>query len=161
MTKEITKAHILQQIQDKFSLREFEAAKFLFSETVLPIYDMGRHLYEQWQKHVTESVTEMGTVLFYSVPDDEQWTLSRYDVVFMTGAYTIAGIYIVRPVAHRNPGSAYIYLDLAAAQNTSYHVELHHPVVLEPHSFIYASIDGYTTTGDLRLYIDYMMEKMR
>ena len=161
MTKEITKAHILQQIQDKFSLREFEAAKFLFSETVLPIYDMGQHLYERWQKYATQSVTTTGGLQFYTVPDDEQWTLSLYDVVFMTGAYTVAGVYVRRPLAYRDPGDAYIYLDLAAAQNTSYHVELHHPIVLEAHTSIYVCIDGYTSTGDLRLYIDYMMEKIR
>ena len=161
MTKEITKSRILQEMQDKLCLREFEPDNFLFSETVLPVYDVGPHLREQWQKWVVKNITATGAVYFYMVPDDEQWTLSRYDVVFMTGAFTVAGVYLVRVSAHRDPDTAYIYLDLAAAQNTSYHVELHEPVILEPHSFLYINIDGYTTTGDLRLYIDYTREKVR
>ena len=46
MTKEITKSFILQQIQDKFRLREFTAENFLFSETVIPIYNVENHLEE-------------------------------------------------------------------------------------------------------------------
>ena len=161
MTKEITKSVILQEMQDKLALREFEPDKFLFSETVVPTYDIEQHLEEHWQKYITESITAIGSQFFISIPPTEKWTMSRYDVVFMTGTYTVAGVYFTRPPAHRAPSDAYMYLDLTAAQSVSYHVEMSQPVILEPNSSIFINIDGYTVTGNLRLYIDYMKEEIR
>lgn len=157
MTKEITKAFILQQLQDKMGLREFASSPFLFDETVVPVYNIEQHLMEWWQEYVTVSITAMGGVPFFIVPEDEKWTLRRYDVVFMTGNFTIAGVYIERK--NRTPGGAYVYLDLKAAQNTSYHIET--DVVLTRGDKVYVNVDGYTTTGNLRLYADYLMEKIR
>ena len=157
MTKEITKSIILQEITDKFKLREFAPANFLFDETVVPVYNVEQHLEEWWQKYRTESITATGGQHYFSVAQDERWHLKRYDVVFMTGAFTIAGIYITR--SNRDPSDAYIYLDLTAAQNTSYHVNT--DVILNRGDTISANVDGYTTTGNLRLYIDFEKETVR
>ena len=157
MTKEITKANVIQEIQDKFKLRELEPEIFSFSERVVPVYSIEQHLEQWWQKYATRPVTGTGAISFFEVPKDEKWYLNRYDVVFMTGTYTIAGVYIQR--VNRFPSVAFSYLDLTAAQNVSYHVET--DVVLTPGDCIYGNIDGYTVTGDLRLYIDYKTEKIR
>ena len=157
MTKEITKARVLQEMQDKLLLREFIPEKFLFSETVTPVYNIEQHLEQWWQNYIEASVTGIGIKYFYAVPEDERWHLKRYDVVFMSGAFTIAGVYIRR--RNRDPSDAYMYLDLTAAQNTSYHHET--DVVLTAGDTLNINVDGYTSTGDLRLYIDYKMEKIR
>ena len=157
MTKEITKAFILQQIQDKFRLREFEPAKFLFDETVVPVYNIDEHLEEWRQTYVSMSITSTGGSTFQYIPSDERWHLKRYDVVFMSGVFTVAGVFIVRK--SRSPTDAYIYLDLTAAQSVSYHKET--DVILTPGDVIKINIDGYTSTGDLRLYMDYQKEEIR
>ena len=159
MTKEITKSIILQELENKFGLREFDLAKFLFDETVIPTYDVGQHLGTWYQNRRTVAITGTGAALFYTVPMDEKWHVSRYDVVFMTGVYSIAGMYIDR--VHELAADTTVYLDLKAAQTTSYHIEIATPVVLEPGDLIYANVDGYTSTGDLRIYIDFLREKIR
>ena len=159
MTKEITKAIILQELQDKLKLREFKTAPFLFDETVVPIYDIGSHL-GQWSTwYDGRDITSADGQNFFTVPDDELWQLAQYDVVFMSGVYTVAGVYIVRK--NKRDAATFIYLDLAAAQSVSYHVELQKTVVLQPGDEININIDGYTSTGTLRLYIDYLVEKIR
>ena len=158
MTKEITKAIILQQIQDKFGMREFAPAAFLFDETVVPVYNVERHLEEMWTKYITRSITSTGGELFLTVPGTERWHLKRYDVVFMgAGCYTVAGLYVER--VNRSPADAYIYIDLEAAQSVSYHKDV--DVILNPGDAVKISIDGYTSTQDLRLYIDYLREEIR
>ena len=157
MTKEITKAFILQQIRDKFKLRELTPEKFSFSEMVMPVYNIEQHLEEWWHKYYTVTVTATGAKEFVGVPENERWHLRRYDVVFMTGAFTIAGIFILRK--NKNPVDAYVYLDLTAAQNVSYHVET--DVVLTHGDAIRVNIDGFTSSGDIRLYIDYKREIIR
>ena len=158
MTKEITKAIILQQIQDKFGMREFAPAAFLFDETVVPVYNVERHLEEMWTKYITRSITSTGGELFLTVPGTERWHLKRYDVVFMgAGGYTVAGLYVER--VNRSPADAYIYIDLEAAQSVSYHKDV--DVILNPGDAVKISIDGYTSTQDLRLYIDYLREEIR
>jgi len=159
MTKEITKSIILQEIQDKLKLREFEAGKFLFDETVVPTYDIGEHLRQRWTKYYQTSITSIGPHTFFNVPNNEKWRLSRYDIVFMSGSYTVAGLYVNR--RNRSPGDSFIYLDLEAAQAISYHTELQVPVILDSGDQLLINIDGYTSTGNLRLYIDYEMEEIR
>ena len=158
MTKEITKARILQELQDKFALREFESAPFLFEETVVPVYNIEQHLEEWATRFVTVSVTATGPAVIYRVPAGERWTLRRYDAVFMTGAYTIAGIYTRRT---QYTTDTFCYLDLGAAKSTSYHIDLINPVVLMPEDYILVNVDGYTTTGNFRLYFDYLKEELR
>ena len=157
MTKEITKAVILQEMQDKFKLREFDPAQFLFDETVVPIYNIEQHLEEWWNQYVSASITGTGPAFFVETPQDEKWHLKRYDVVFMSGVYTIAGVYIKRK--NSSPAGASVYLDLTAAQNVSYHQET--DVVLTRGDALYANVDGYTSTGSLRLYMDFVKEKIR
>ena len=160
MTKEITKAIILQEVQDKFKLRDFEPAKFLFDETVVPIYNVDQHLGTWWNKYVQVSITGTGPITCFYVPSTEKWRLSRYDVVFMgAGAYTVAGVYVRR--LNRDPNDAFVYLNLTAAQTVSYHVELPRDVILQPNDQIAVNIDGYTTTQNLRLYVDVMTEEVR
>ena len=160
MTKEITKAFILQQIQDKFALREFAPEKFLFSEMVMPVYDIEPHLEEWWNRYSQVTITATGAPVLFTVPEDSRWVLTSYDVVFMgAGAYTVAGVILTRRL--RNPTDAYIYLDLSAAQTVSYHTELQTPLILGPGDELKVSIDGYTSSQGLRLYIDYIVEKIR
>ena len=160
MTKEITKAIILQQMGDKLKLREFSHAAFLFDETVVPVYNIEPHLEEWWQRYYSTSIIAIGGRLIKEVPDDRRWHLRAYDVVFM-GAVTctVAGIYIER--VNRSPADAFIYLDLAAAQNVSYHTDLITPVTLNPGDKIYVNVDGFTSAQTMRLYIDYNVEFIR
>ena len=159
MSKEITKAIILQEIQDKFKLREFEPTKFLFDETVVPTYNVESHLKRMNQKFNTVSITSTGAVFFFAAAMDEVWHVRLYDVVFMTGVYTIAGVYLTRARDHGAGES--IYLDLGAAKSSSYHVDLNTPIRLEPSDALYINVDGFTSVGDLRLYIDYEVEEVR
>ena len=159
MTKEITKAVILQEIQDKFKLREFASAKFLFDETVVPVYEIRGHLQSWRSRHAQLSVTAAGSFSFFTVPTTERWTLRSYSVIFMTGVYTVAGIYILRNL--RGGSTDFSYLDLEAAQSTSYLTALPAPTVLEPGDDLRVNVDGYTSTGNLQLHIDYMKEEIR
>ena len=157
MTKEITKSIVMQEMQDRLALREFDSAKFLFDETVVPVYNIEQHLEEWWVEFKTLPITALGARSFFNIPEDERWTLKRYDVVFMSGVFTIAGVYITR--LHTIGAGGSMYLDLTAAQNVSYHEET--DVVLTRGDSISMNVDGYTSTGDLRLYIDYRREKIR
>ena len=156
MTKEITKARIIQEIQDKFKLREFSPERFLFDETVVPIYNVGSHL-EKWEvKRNTVSITSAFYPIFFTVPDSEKWTIRAYQPTFVSGSYTIAGVLVGRPTT-----AEYIYMDLKAAQNVSYLVNLPVPVIVQSGEVIYVSVDGYTSTGDLLLQMDVMVEEIR
>jgi len=159
MTKEITKARVLQEVQDKFKLREFDSAQFLFDETVVPTYDIGQHLKSFQNRWAEKSITGIGAQVFFTVPFTEKWKLYRYDVVFMgAGAYTVAGVLTMRvPITSGES----CYLDLKAAQTESYHIQLPTPIVLHPGDKLYINIDGYTSTQDLRLYIDHEVEEIR
>ena len=156
MTKEITKARIIQEIQDKFKLREFSPEKFLFNETVVPIYNVEPHLGKWEIKRKTTSITSISYPTFFTVPESEKWTIRAYQPTFMTGSYSIAGVLVGRPDA-----TTYIYLDLKAAQNVSYVVNLPVPVIVQPGEVIFVNVDGYTTTGDLLLHMDVMVEEIR
>ena len=156
MTKEITKSIILQQIEDKFKLREFVPGPFLFEETVIPTYDIGPHLVTEERQVKTLSITSAASYAFFTVPENERWLLHRYNVIFVTGAYTVAGVFLGRPVS-----ADYVYLDLTAAQSVSYAHNLPNPALLMPNQRIYVMVDGYTTTGDLDMIIDATVEKIR
>ena len=160
MSKEITKSIILQEMQDKLKLREFAPSNFLFDETVVPVYNIEQHLEDFWNKYITSTtITGIGGIGFATVPSTEKWTLYRYDLVFMSGVITVAGVYVTR--VNRTPIGAYIYLDLTAAQTVSYHVDVNPPIVLQPGDVVSASVDGYTSDAILRLYIDYKRETIR
>jgi len=158
MTKEITKTIILQQLQDRMGLREFAPAPFLFDETVIPTFDIGGEFQTIEIEYEQVSITEAGAALFFSVPEDEAWRLTRYTVVFMgAGAYTVSGVYWRKLGEPEN----FMYLDLTAAQSTSYHVNIIHPPRLPPRAYLYVNVDGYTSTQNLRLYIEYIKETIR
>ena len=158
MTKEITKSIILQQIQDKFKLRDFEPANFLFDETVIPVYDIGPHLYNRHVMMKTMSVTAgPAGILFFTVPMDERWTFTNYNVTFMTGVFTVTGLYIHRTAT----GTESIYLDQVLGRTGSYAINVASPIVLDAGDKVWMYIDGYTSTGDLRLTIDVMKETIR
>ena len=157
MTKEITKAFILQRMTDELALRELEPEKFTFSELVRPVYNIEKHL-KNWRiECITKSITATGGVLFFFPAADERWTVNGYSVVFMTGVFTIAGVYIIR----NRDVDKFVYLDLAAAQNTSYTVNLPKPLEMMSGDRLYINIDGYTSTGDLRMFVDCNLEKIR
>ena len=158
MTKEITKAIILQEIQDKFKLREFAPSQFLFDETVVPVYEIGSHLRKWGSKRFVIPISSATGHHVHTIPATEKWTLRAYTVVFFSGAYTIAGMYIVR---NKGEATTFSYLDLTAAQSVSYLHTMEQPVVLEPLDKIYINADDYTSTGNVYLYLDYMTEEVR
>ena len=157
MTKEVTKAYILQQMQDKFNLREFEPAPFLFDETVVPVYNIEQHLVDWKIQRKDVTVNALSSFLVFTVPENERWTIRAYQLIFMTGAYTIAGVYIQRS----SVATDYIYLDLKAAQSVSYLVNLPTQIVAEPNSVIRVNADGYTSAGTLRIQMDTQRETIR
>ena len=158
MTKEITKAIILQEIQDKFKLRELIPGKFTFSEEVIPVYNIAQHLGAWTVKEQTKSITGLGGTYFFTVPDDEFWTLRAYMPIFgATGAHTMAGVYLSgRPVV-----GDLIYLDLKAGQDVSYLVNLPVPVQINAGTTIAMNCDGYTSTQSVTLHIDVLVEEVR
>ena len=161
MTKEITKSYILQELQDKFGLREFLRENFVFLETVMPTYDIARHVEFPTTDFEELSITS-GPVgyVFFTVPENERWYLNAYNVVFMgAGAYTVTGLYIVRK--KQLTAGATIYIDMTLGQTVSYAHVLPKPIRLDPGDTIRVYVDSYTSTQNLRLYIDYLMEEIR
>jgi hypothetical protein len=159
MTKEITKANILQEMQDKFKLRELIPEKFSFSEQVIPTYNIEQHLEYRYATFNVVSVTSAAGFLFFTVPANEKWTLNGYNVMFMAaGAYKVSGVYITR--VKRMTGAIF-YLDLKEGQTVSYAVYLATSIILEAGDTLSILVDDYTSTADLRLYIDYMLEEIR
>ena len=157
MTKEITKSYILQQLQDKFKLREYVHEPFLFGETVIPTYDVGIHLSEWHVKTETISITSATGFIYYAIPENERWTLRGYYVLFLgAGAIKCSGVYI-----RRQPELESVYLDLLKAQDVSYIVNLPQPVVLDAGSHLGLLIDTYVSTQDLTLKIDVKVEEIR
>ena len=157
MTKEITKANIIQEIQDKFKLRELIPEKFVFSEMVIPTYNVEEHLTKREIVMSAQSITATGGTLFYTVPENENWYLTRYVVIFMgAGGYTVAGVYI-----NRYPSTETMYLDLSAAQTVSYAKDLPKIVELGPKDRIFVNIDGFTSVQSLRLTVDLTKVEIR
>ena len=157
MSKEITKAFILQQLEDKFKLRDFEHEKFIFSETVIPTYNIEQHLLKWEIKRETVPATSVAAFLFFTVPDDEQWTMRAYAVIFLgVATVKITGVYVGRPSSAEN-----IYLDMTKNQVISYLVNLPMPVILHPGHTIYIYVDDYTSDMNLRLDVDVQVEKIR
>ena len=158
MTKEITKAFILQELQDKFSLREFEPAKFLFDETVIPTYDINPHIVHPVIVFASVEITSAPDAYnFFVVPENERWWLQGYNVVFMaTGAYTVTGLFM----HHFNDATNMQYLDMTAGQTVSYAKRLPVPVLLQPRTSLEVYVDAYTSTNYLRLYIHYLREEI-
>ena len=158
MTKEITKAFILAQMEDKFGLRELIPERFSFSETVVPVYQVEQHV-EHYLSGMSEvSITATGGYVFFTVPHDEKWILSRFNPVFIgISTIKITGIYIKR----EETPTFIVYLDMVKGQDVSYAYNLPQPVVLVPKDEIKITVDTYVSTQNLRLYIDYMMEKIR
>jgi hypothetical protein len=160
MTKEITKAIIMQEIRDKFRLREFAPAKFLFDETVVPVYNIEPHLLRWEVLEKTVSITSAAGFVFWTVPQTERWLLRGYTVTFgMTGAIKGTGLYI----SNRPPPTAgnAIFLDMIKGQEVSYLVTLATPVVLDPGNAIRYLIDTYVSTQDLIIHIDVQKEEIQ
>ena len=149
----------MQELQDKFGLREFEASRFLFNETVIPTYEIGGHL-KKWEvTSNTQNVTTTGDIFFFEVPNTERWILRAYQVIYlMTGAIKGSGlIATLRP----NTSAHFIYLDLKKGQEVSYLVNLPCPVVLEPGNMLKYVIDTYVSSQNLTIYIDIQKEEIR
>ena len=159
MTKEITKARILQELQDKFALREHLPASFLFEETVIPTYDIEQHLGAWEIKAKTQSITSATSYIFFAVGPKQRWLLRGYTVIFLaTGAIKGSGLYITnRPPILTNLQ----YLDLTKGQEVSYTVNLSVPVVLGPNAQLGYLIDTYVSTQDLLIYVDILKEEIR
>ena len=159
MTKEITKAYILQEIQDKFKLRDFEPETFRFDEKVVPTYEIGKHLLSMETSISTASVSSAAAFPLYVVPQTERWFLHRYTAVFTgAGAIKTAGISLARA---KSGHAHHLYLDLTKNQTMSYAVNLPYPVELESGDKLYVVCDDYTSTQNFILYIDYTKETIR
>ena len=159
MTKEITKARILQEIQDKLKLREFEPEVFSFGERVVPVYEIKQHLLTWETIYKQVSITSATIFMFFTVPDDEKWTLTNYNVIFMAaGAYKVSGLYVSRKTGINADNC---YLDLKEGQTVSYVVNLPQPVMLNAGDQLTILIDDYTSTAALRVYINVTKEKIR
>ena len=158
MTKEITKAIILQQIQDKFQLRELEPEIFRFSEMVVPTYNIEQHL-KHWEiLSETVSITSATAFGFFTVPATERWVLRAYQVTFgATGPHKGSGLFM----KYRPNATDYIYLDLKKNQEISYLINLSPPVVLEPKNMLAYMIDTYVSVQDLTISIDVQKEEIR
>ena len=158
MVKEITKAKILQEIQDKFKLRELEPEIFSFSEMVIPTYDIEQHL-GTWVTHSkTTSITSATYFSFHEVPSTERWLLRAYMLIFYNeGAYKVTGMYIDK----RPTSGKYIYLDMKKGQTTSYLINLPQHVRLEPGSQLKVLIDTYVSTANLQVVLDVLKEEIR
>ena len=159
MTKEITKAFILQQIEDRFQLRELVPEKFTFSENVIPIYDIAPHLGEWESSWASVSITSATSFSIVTVPQTERWMLRSYSPIFMTGVFTVAGVYVLRK--KRRDTTDFTYLDLEAAQSTSYLRVLPEAVVLEAGDEIRVNVDGWTSIGTLKTMYDFRRETLR
>jgi len=159
MTKEITKAYILQELGEKLGLREFEAEAFRFSEEVVPVYNIEPHL-GRWEVGIAQKSITAGPqgYLFFTVPQNEKWYVRGYNIIFMAaGAYKVTGVYIDR----RIPTVSYIYLDMVEGQTVSYAKNLPVPAELNPGMRLYVYVDDYTSTADLQLSIDVLKETIR
>ena len=86
MTKEITKANILQEIQNKFGLRDFEPERFLFGEFVTPVYDIEHHVKTWTTIRYRTQVTGNGAVAILLVPGNKEYNIRRVNVLHETGA---------------------------------------------------------------------------
>ena len=159
MTKEITKSIILQQIQDKLGLREFDAAKFLFDETVVPVYNIEAHLGDWDVLEEVKTISSATAFTFFSVPMDERWLLRAYTVIFgATGAHKGTGLFMTyRPY----PNIESMYLDMTKGQEVSYLVTLPAIVVLNPKTQLKYLIDTYVCNQALTINIDVLKEKIR
>ena len=157
MSKEITKAYILQQLEDKLKLREFAAAPFLFDETVVPVYNIEQHLGTWHVVSDTESITSAAGVEFFAVPMNERWVIRGYYVLFLgAGAIKVSGVYI-----SRQPETDTLYLDLKKNQEVSYIVNLPEPVVVEAATKIGVLVDTYVSTQNLTIKLDVRKEEIR
>ena len=157
MTKEITKSIILQEIQDKFKLREFADAKFLFDETVIPVYNVEQHLAHAEVKEKTVSITSgPAGFLFFTLPWTERWSIHTYNIIFMTGVFSVTGLMVARRL-----DADYIYIDMTQGQTTSYTVNLPKDIICNPGDTLRVYVDGYTSTGNLMLRLDTTVEEVR
>ena len=157
MTKEITKAKILQEIQDKFALREFAPAKFLFEESVIPVYNVEQHLAHAEVKESTLNITAgPSSFSFFNIPWTERWRVHTYNVIFMTGVYGVTGLMVARRLS-----TEYIYIDMTAGRTTSYAVNLPKDIICNPGDSLRLYIDSFTSAGDLMLRLDTTVEEVR
>jgi hypothetical protein len=158
MSKEITKAYILQEMQDKFKMRELEPEVFSFSEKVVPIYNIESHLATREIMQKDLSITGIGAVTYFTVPSNERWRLKAYSFVFLgISSFTIAGGFF-----QRGPGANdYMYMDLTPAQTVSYLVVNSPHVIIDPGDQIKVNIDGYTSPASLRMLVDVEKEEIR
>ena len=158
MTKEITKAIILQEIQNKFKLRELSPEIFRFSEEVIPVYGVEPHLGKWSLIEKTLNITSAIGRYFFGVPDNEQWTLRGYTLIFLgaANAIKVAGVYITR-----GDSDVFTYLDLEKNQAVSYRVNLPVPVTLHDPDAVWVNVDEYTSTVDLQLILDVKVEVLK
>ena len=158
MTKEITKSYILQQIQDKFKLRELVPEVFSFQETVVPVYHVEPHLTKWEIKREVNAISGTGASVFFQVPGNETWILRSYTVEFL-GVPTIklAGAYIQRgcDVNH------YIYLDLEKNQILSYVNILPEAIHIDSGDQIFLNVDDFTSGMSIAMKIDVKVEEVR
>ena len=95
--KRITRANIMGELVDKFSLQEYEREDFLFGEFVVPIYDIGAHVRHWVPERFRVQVTGNGDLIAAYVPDNEQWHIRKIDVMNEAGGnFDIDQVYLYK-----------------------------------------------------------------
>ena len=83
--KKITRASIIGELVDKFSLEEKEREEFLFGESVVPTYDIGQHVKKWTVVRDRIVVTGNGMLHLHTVPDNTRWRVRKLDVMNEAG----------------------------------------------------------------------------
>jgi len=92
--KRITRANIMGELVDKFSLEEHEREDFLFGEFVVPTYDVGAHVKHWVVERNRKTITGNGDNYVHSVPSNERWRMRRVVVINEAGGnFDIEQIY--------------------------------------------------------------------
>lgn len=155
---EITKSIILQQLQDKFALREWIPERFSFLETVIPVYQIEQHLRE-WITADSGAISISSTTDFmtFTVPANERWYIRTYTGIFATGNYNIGAVKL-----NRANSDTTMYLEIEEHLNgLSWVHEFPVPLVVVAGDKLVVTCSGHTTTGNFKLYIDYDKEMVR
>jgi len=162
MTKEITKANIIQEIQNKFQLREFTPAQFLFDETVVPTYDMGQHVKAWDMSRGRVAVSANGTLIPYAVPETEQWRIRRLSLINETGGnFDVDQIFTYHPSVPT--AITYVFYNTASpiGTGTVKIFEFPQDIPMSPGEHVMINISNYVGAGYVSVHMLKEVETIR
>lgn len=144
----------MQELVEKFELQQYEKSPFLFGETIIPTYDIGKHL-EKWvAKDSGQSITGVGYYVFYTVPNSERWHIRNITVAGASGSHTFSTI------VYQQAGGYWMNL-YHTADSVHVILNLSQDLVIEPQSILQIYFDGYTSTSTCHMYLNTKVEKIR